>query len=68
MQEWHTGVAPDYGLAVHGPEVAPERYRVFFTKESSQGDAAHLVIEWHMPGPTPDPSVRSLYLPIILRD
>ena len=53
VRYWHSGTAPNHGLAIHGPASAPERYRVFTTKEGSSNLAAQLVIEWVMPSPTP---------------
>lgn len=55
VREWHLGVFPNYGLAVHGQESRPDNYRVFSAREADAGLEPRLVVSWAWPTPTPFP-------------
>jgi len=56
VQDWVSGAAPNYGLAVHGSEGAPVAVRSFASKEMSGGLGSRLVVQWTAVSPTPSPT------------
>ena len=56
VTEWHSAEQPNHGLALHGPEVGAENYKVFTTREKDPDKQPRLFIEYHTPSPTPTQS------------